>query len=588
MIALVFAWCVISFVFYTFGKGAIQLISYLNRKDIFSYNLIDITLIGMCITASVIAFFSLFIPADTLLLFILLLICIAYWMFNNEKINPLVETVINFICKQPKSHLAIYALTTACIAMFCTLHPMMTDTLYYHYQNIMWNEKFAIVPGLANLQPRFGFNSSFFLLGSTFGLHPLFGQYIFGTHTLFLALIFAWVIYKTINNQNIIHSAIGILLFISLFVFYKIHITSVTTDFIPNLIISYLILKVIYDKDAIRKNRLLYFVIPVFIITLKLSCFSVFVITLYVIWLQLKNKKYCEFTMCSILSLFIVVPWLIRTVILSGYLIFPFPSIDLFSFDWKIPLEYAVEQKEFIQSFARYPNNIDIQTVLSMPISEWFHHWWNSDMFYYNPVLNRFVFFTSIITIPLGLYFAVTNRKSDFVPYRIIWFACTLGIIIWFFNAPDFRFIFSLLLGQMALVVLMGTDNIKRLSLIPNKVDFRMVLTAITLIFVCIYCFRWVYHQKGENISIVSLLKVPTSIEYTRATKGRMTTKDVFITVNVNGIEVKRKSLSDRDVLCFDCDLPCSADYVGGLELRGETLQDGFKCNPNAEHRLTY
>ena len=95
------------------------------------------------------------------------------------------------------------------------------------------------------------------------------------------------------------------------------------------------------------------------------------------------------------------------------------------------------------------------------------------------------------------------------------------------------------------------------------------------------------YYKKGDGVSFFDLMRVPTSIEYVRDAKGLPPT-DSSYSVVINGLKINRMSPSDRDVLCLDYDLPCSADYVGGIQMRGKTLQDGFSCKPNAPHRLTY
>lgn len=589
MIALLFSWIIIALVFYTIGRCFLLLWQKASKKEEVNSPL-DTILVGMCITSSIIAILSLWIPANTMMLFALVLLCLIYWFCDNKNIPALANKALDFIGQQPKWHLIVYGILIFAIAMFCTLHPMMTDTLYYHYQNLMWNEQYAVVPGLANLQPRLAFNSSFFLLGSTFGLKPLFGQFIFGIHTFFLATIYVWLIYKILNTKKLFVSIVSAVMLGCLFVVYKIHITSVTTDFIPNLLITYLLLKLIYDREAIKKQTALFFLLPAFIVTLKLSCFAIAIFPFYVIWLQLRGKEYKTLTLSLVGGLLIVVPWCIRNVILSGYLIFPLPLFDFFSYDWKIPMEYLIEQKEFIQSFARYPNNIDIKTVLSMPISEWLAVWWNSDMQYYNPIANKLFSFATLITIPVGLYLTTTRKKSDNNILSLVWMACVIGIVVWFFNAPDFRFIYALILGQTFIVTIMLAERLsidRKLDSQYEHFNLNVVLTIITIIFVCSFSGRWVYYQKGDSVSFTDLLRVPTSIEYSRKSFG-LFTQDNFFMEEVNGVKIYKKSDSDRDLLCFDSELPCSSDHVGGIEMRGESLQDGFRCKPNAPHRLTY
>lgn len=589
MIALLLSWIIIATTFYTFGRAFLQLCHYVTKKGT-SASPLDVILIGMCIITSVIAVFSLMMPANTMILLPLGFMCILYWYIDNKSIPSISKGVCNFLAKQPRWHFVVYAVLIISLAMFCTLHPMMTDTLYYHYQNLMWNDQYAIVPGLGNLQPRLAFNSNYFLLASAFGMRPFFNQFIFGVHTFFLAAIYVWVIYKTLDSKEILKSVLAVLMLTCLFVIYKNHITSVTTDFIPNLLIVYLVIKVIFDREAVSKNPMLYFLLPVFIVTIKLSCFAIIVLPLYVLWQQVRNKEYKPLTLSILSGLIILVPWCVRTVILSGYLIFPFPAIDIFDVDWKVPLDYAIEQKEFIQAFAKYPNNLDIKAILSMPISEWLPVWWSSDMQYYNPIANRIFSILTLVSIPIGLFLTFTRKKSENNILILIWNASLLGIVVWFFNAPDFRFIYSLILALSFIVALLLLERAKHLEMFAKKYEhfnFNIVLTIITITFVCLYSGRWVYHQKAESESVLDLIKVPTSIEYTRTIKGAPA-PDQYYSVEVNGMKIYRKSASERDLLCFDCILPCSADYVGGIEMRGETLQEGFRCNTDAPHRLTY
>lgn len=589
MIALLFSWTIIAIVFYTFGRAFMQLWNYIIKGKSLP-TAFDSILIGMCITTSVISVASLAVPANTALLLALGVFCVVYWFVNIKSIPSIANAASNFLKKQSRWHLGVYLFFIVAIAMFATLHPMMTDTLYYHYQNLMWNDQYAVVPGLGNLQPRLAFNSNYFLLASTFGLKPLFNQFIFGVHTFFVAAIFVWVIFKTLNTKDILKSAISLLMLVILFVIYKLHITSATTDFIPNLLILFLIIKVIYDRDAITKSSVLYFLLPVFILTLKLSCFAILVLPVYLLWKQMRDKQYRELMLCIVGGLAILIPWFVRSVYLSGYLFFPLPLFDFFDVDWKVPMEYVIEQKEFIQAFAKYPNNLDIKAILAMPISEWFPIWWSSDMFYFNPVANRIFAILIPLSIPLGIFLTIKRRKSENNILLLIWWACLVGMMVWFFNAPDFRFIYSFILAEVFILALLMLENKKVVQQVLDKCEhfnLNVVLTIITIIFVGLHSGRWVYYQKAETESLVNLLKVPTSIEYTRTIKGAPA-PDEYFPVEINGMMLYQKSPSDRDLLCFDCILPCSNDYVGGIEMRGETLQEGFRCRKDAPHRITY
>ena len=67
----------------------------------------------------------------------------------------------------------------------------------------------------------------------------------------------------------------------------------------------------------------------------------------------IKEKRYGQIAVYIMLGLLAVFPYLARNVILSGWLVYPFPSIDLFSFDWKIPAGEARYDAEEIKVYAK-------------------------------------------------------------------------------------------------------------------------------------------------------------------------------------------------------------------------------------------
>ena len=70
------------------------------------------------------------------------------------------------------------------------------DSGLYHIQAIKWIESYAVVPGLANLHDRFGFNPIFFNLCAGFSFREWIGQPIFPLNALIFTVFSAWVFSK--------------------------------------------------------------------------------------------------------------------------------------------------------------------------------------------------------------------------------------------------------------------------------------------------------------------------------------------------------------------------------------------------------
>lgn len=586
MLAVFTSWVIITFVFLSFGNALLAVYTRLLKRSNESYTLTDTFIIGMAATASLIALCSLLIPADSRLLILLIALSFIYCAIQRKQILTMVNNLKITIKSLSKLQLLLIASPVIILLIHSLTAPLWVDTPYYHIQNIMWNEQYSIVPGLANLQPRFGFNSNYFLLCSVFGLKPIFGQYIFGVHQLCILYIFMWIIYETISSKSCARTIVPILIFCIFLSVYKLHITSPSSDLLPNLMVVFLFIKILYDKDIIRKQPLLFVIIPAFCLTIKLSAFIIGLFTLAVLWKCIKNKEYKNLTFFICLSILIVSPWVVRTIIITGYAIYPFPSIDLFSFDWKVPLEYVKEQKDYIEAFARI-DGAPVEDTLSLSIFQWLPRWWQSGMFYYTPYANRFFAIFMLVTIPfIGILYTASRKKAgEYKHLFSTWLVAFAAVIFWFMSAPDFRFAYGFILPLCFIPVYIFIDII-----FPQKKRRKYLsytISIIIILFVALQAIRWTYYQRDREHSILKLAYKPQSLDYTKKLKEvKFKNKKIrFIPQSINGMIINSANIETH---CYDCPLPCSSDYTGGIEMRGKSLEDGFRCKPNAPHHRGY
>jgi len=78
--------------------------------------------------------------------------------------------------------------------------PEIYDTGLYHLQAIKWIEEYAVVPGLANLHGRFGFNPNIFTFYALTSLFDVFNQEIFSVN---FVIYFVFVFYFVNNIYSI-------------------------------------------------------------------------------------------------------------------------------------------------------------------------------------------------------------------------------------------------------------------------------------------------------------------------------------------------------------------------------------------------
>ena len=84
--------------------------------------------------------------------------------------------------KKNKAVWLLYAGLTLLFAYGSSRGYMHYDTGLYHAQAIRWIEEYGVVPGLANLHSRFGYNSASFALSAFFSETWLIGQQIGRAH----------------------------------------------------------------------------------------------------------------------------------------------------------------------------------------------------------------------------------------------------------------------------------------------------------------------------------------------------------------------------------------------------------------------
>ena len=218
--------------------------------------------------------------------------------------------------------------------------------------------------------------------------------------------------------------------------FQREYISSPNTDMMALIMFWYIIVKwtELIEKKNVSTNRYVYLcILSVFTLTLKLSCAACVLLSIYPIVQYCKKKKYWAILKSICIGLIVALPWLIRNVIISGYLIYPYPQIDLFDFDWKMPASILTYDSREIMVWAR-----DIYDVskYNMPFWEWLPIWFSSqDMIYRIIIAISLVAFV-VILIKLIKEVIYGRLSALTILYAVILLSGT----IWLLTAPLIRY----------------------------------------------------------------------------------------------------------------------------------------------------
>lgn len=354
MLFLISASFAVLIIFFAFGDSFLTLYNKICKTDERN-SLIEKTILGMCVITLILSVSSLFFLSSHYILLVFTLFAIFYLAVNKRKTISICKNIFNYISFLSKIQLIILFLILIVIYIIYLYGYIGFDEGNYYMQTVMWNESYPVIPGLANLEERQGFNSNFFLLSSPFTFKFILGSPVFFIHIIFAALVFVWLFKECVDSAYEIKRTVLLILYIVYLWMFVYLFYSISNDAIIHIIIFYLIAKTcLYPK--LQKEKFLFYIITlVYLATIKISISPLsFILILYFLYLLIKAKKIKNVSFILSISLLLLSIWCLRNVIISGYLIYPLYELDLFEFDWKIPIEIAVKERNFINYGLEY------------------------------------------------------------------------------------------------------------------------------------------------------------------------------------------------------------------------------------------
>lgn len=546
---------VVGFVVFTIGKSTTLFIN----KRYENYTFYDSFFIGLALISSIISIWSLFLPTN--IYCFLFLFILSLFLFYYFKIFLIVKKYFNVLLTN-KILIILLVIILSIVVLLSVVTPQQYDAYLYHINAIQWNENYKCVQGLANLHDRLGFNSSVFILNSCFSFYSIYNQYLFLINSLSFFVFIFFVVHLIYRKKGII----GFYLLIYIFFFfnqYHSEISSPGTDVLPNILIAYLFIKLLFlsIKDF-SSYSLVFIFLPFFCITLKLSTLPI--VLLILVPIIHSNESFIKkLGKITIYGAILVLPWIVRNVMLTGYLIYPTSSLDFFDFDWKVPVELVIETKKWVYSWARIPS-LDCNLVLQMPFHEWVDIWWKA-LKNTNKMLIILAILSPIIT---SIYF-INNRKKTklFQNYLIFNFVGFLILVFWFLTAPDVRFVYSVIvLLALSILLLINT----------NKNKIINIVLALSSFFV-IYCFTsdsYTLFQKDYSLKNADeYVYLPEDVYLKKILQKVNFNKKILNTIDNKKIIIYE---SLEKVQCFD-QFPSTTLLNTNLKLRGENIEDRFK-----------
>jgi len=455
------------------------------------------------------------------------------------------------------------------------------DTGLYGASSVRWINTYPVVPGLANLHGRLGFNSSIFFCFAALGQEPwkglgfhLFTGFVLSAAwaTLLPAVVRVVRRHEPASPPDWFYTILAIPV---LFWTTRSRIVGTQTDE-PVAVVCFLAMGILFEhfyqatacgeRKTHASRLVLVTTLLSLAVTFKISSivFAVLASSFAVrrAWLAGRLEHRSSYVLTAlILSSSILIPWCVRGILLSGY---PFYPSTLFEFPvaWKVPVSAVQWYAVGVQSYGRIPDVAFHNTLGLHWLGDWMIH----------ALRNRAAFQVPLLISLGGLYLGLTsyfNRKPrPSFPGLSLLYPSIGGLIFWFVAAPDLRF------AQFAIWTaagILGAWGITCVDLEAPRLHSIVLLSLLSSSIWCLVSFGWnepIQSLRGDKQ--LQPLQKPTLVQ-------RQTLSGLTVYVPTEG------------ELCWDAPLPCTPYFDESLRLRdSSSLRWGFTSEGRAARLRDY
>ena len=470
MIFVILSWLYIGIFSYLIGFYGN---TYLNRlfgntySDIWWLNILG----GLCYLSIFNTILSLFIPISltaNIIVWVILTTCI---FFNPKPVLGIIKPFKEFDTLSWLIFLCAFAVCLVESTDWADMH----DEYMYYQPSIRWIQEYKAILGLANLHGKLGFGSTWFILSAFFNFSFLgfdFLNELNGLVVLVLVVYSLESIRKVYKNKSILLSDVVACLFPGFLIWlYLKHISGSNVD-LPTSIMIWIVFNELLKK--FENNRLfevdpiivVLIIISYFIITAKLSQVAILIIPIFYLLVLAWNKAYQKLSILVFLGFLIIVPWLARNVIHTGYIIYPLSTIDLFNFDWEVPkVDYpnatgccqsVQSEKNIVLFHSRGLLEGPVEEKLQKPLSFWLPEWLKTITKFDIAIIIMYIFSMAALCAYIIYNFlsqGYYKAKQLIIFCFLTGFTCLLSIAIWYSNGPSIRYAYSFLCYPIFLAI---------------------------------------------------------------------------------------------------------------------------------------
>lgn len=550
MISVVICFAIILITSYMVGRAGMQLLGFVSQDDRQHELCVVFGLAVICLYAQI---FSLF-AGVSLSAFVGLIILTLVSALYLKKCGFDLSNIVSDIKKIKKGQWIICLIILIAVVLWTDLSPQHYDTYLYHAQAIHWIEEYGAVKGLGNLHFRLAYNSELMPLQALYSLAWL-GNSLHCLNGFFTGFILIYSALSIMRGDGV-HTSDVMKLGMMLYILYdSFHMSSPNTDTMALLLIYFIIIKwQEYMEEGISgyKEYGLLCIFVVFATTIKLSVGIMVLFVIYPACIMIRKKANLAIIKHILVGTVMIIPYLIRNVIISGYVIYPYEITGIKSLDWLMPVSVLKGDREEIIAWGR--GNMDVSRNAE-PIWKWFGQWYGS----INILWKVLLVLTAISIVLIAVLLIKKGKKIQMTEVNLL-LVCISGMIFWLMTAPLPRYgtIYMITLPCIAAGMLLQAVSFDGSPLMSKTVRCAWVVSL------AVYLLLF-----GGYIFTKNITNIP-----------------VLIQGDYNNHETEFEVVGDYKIA-----VPLKGDQTGYLpfpsapygnvdsriELRGDSLKDGFR-----------
>jgi hypothetical protein len=410
----------------------------------------------------------------------------------------------------------------------------------------------------------------------------------------FFALLLAW---QCLDIKNIIRRGHPILSDFArlaaiyyLFTIYD-EMVSPASDYFLSTIVFYIIIhwldmNVRHEKSYVPYIQLA--LVGVYAVTIKLSAAPIVLLTLIPIYKLFKGRtkeKTKAFWFSVLLAFIIVIPFILRNIVISGWLVYPVTTPEFTSFAWRIPKGLAQYDALEIKTFGR--GYTDVVTYGNAPLSMWVPNWF-SQITGINKLMIILDAVSIVAYIAILIYFIVAiigsgrrvsdefkgkkvfeiSRRSMLNSGDFLMIAGTmiLCLIFWFFSAPLVRY--GVVYIYMTAAIVLGRVLLAVYNRLGRSIRSWTFNIAIALMVI------WTIY-KGVNLVLDDIDRFNAKYFLTQQDYGKYEVSEC----EVDGVTIYYPTSGDQ--VGYYPFPSATHDVSSEIEFLGESIQDGIKSTDN-------